>query len=63
VGKFFSVETPPPPGPRHCGQFVSSPEAVTSRARELDRASKQTIKIKPRLKEIRFIVVTVLKAH
>src|SRR5947209_17402326 len=22
VGKFFSVEIPMPPGPRHCGQFV-----------------------------------------
>src|SRR5689334_3981342 len=24
VGRFFSVETPCPPGPRHCGQFEAA---------------------------------------
>src|SRR6185503_15211534 len=54
-GRFFSVETPEPSGPRHCGQFP----ADAARARKLKDANAReipTIKVKA----IRFTVIVPL---
>src|SRR4029453_9536911 len=51
-GRFFSIEMPLPPGPRHCGQLVSSPADVTSAASETGPADKATMKMKVRLKKV-----------
>jgi hypothetical protein len=45
-GRFRSVETPEPSGPRHCGQFVSpaaeveETESASANRRELNRTKK-----------------------